>query len=296
MRIHLALSLFFTLAVPALAEPQDSSAIVVQGSRDRDKQIGDFIKDLTPAPVRGQLSRFETSVCPVATGLPARQNSLVTDRMRQVAQAADIPVGKPGCRPNVILIVTNDKSALLKHMAQHRPDYFPESWSGWHIRDVARDPAPVAAWQLEGQMWVDGRSSSQGSAASSSQSSGDFLSSSPKLTEMASRLRPLGRHAFFASVVVVQASALAGLTTTQLADYAAMRALVRTDPKSLRRSALDTILSVIDAPMGSAIPLTLTAWDLSFLKAFYASSKESYAEYQRAEMRRAMRRELDQNQ
>jgi hypothetical protein len=59
---------------------------------------------------------------------------------------------------------------------------------------------------------------------------------------------------------------------------------------------LDTILSVIDAPMGSAIPLTLTAWDLSFLKAFYASSKESYAEYQRAEMRRAMRRELDRNQ
>ena len=83
---------------------------------------------------------------------------------------------------------------------------------------------------------------------------------------------------------------------TVLADYVAMRALVRTDPKRLRTSSADTILSVIEAPMGSAVPLTLTAWDLSFLRAFYASGKNNYAEYQRSEMQRLMKRELDQAQ
>ena len=44
------------------------------------------------------------------------------------------------------------------------------------------------------------------------------------------------------SVVVVQASALDGLTTTQLADYAAMRAFVRTDPAKLRSAATDRLV------------------------------------------------------
>ena len=96
--------------------------------------------------------------------------------------------------------------------------------------------------------------------------------------------------------MVVQANALDGLTTTQLADYAAMRAFVRTDPKNLRSSSSDTILSIIDAPMGTAVPLTLTPWDLSFLRAFYASGNNSYAEYQRSEMQRLMKRELDKTQ
>jgi len=71
---------------------------------------------------------------------------------------------------------------------------------------------------------------------------------------------------------------------------------VRTDPKQLHAAASDTILGVLDAPMGSAVPLTLTAWDLSFLKALYASNKNSYAEYQRSEMQALMRRELDKAQ
>ena len=114
--------------------------------------------------------------------------------------------------------------------------------------------------------------------------------------EPLTRLKPAARRAFQTSIVVVQADALDGLTTTQLADYAAMRAFVRTDPKRLRSSASDTILGVIDAPMGSAVPLTLTPWDLSFLKAFYASGSNSYAEYQRSEMQRLMKRELDKVQ
>lgn len=90
--------------------------------------------------------------------------------------------------------------------------------------------------------------------------------------------------------------ALAGLTLVQLANYAAMRAFARTDPARLAQSAAPTILHVLDAPIGSAVPVTLTQWDLSFLRALYASSANNYATRQRSEMRRLVRDDLERAQ
>jgi hypothetical protein len=46
---------------PAVAAPPPApeSPIVVQGIHDRDKKISRFIKELTPAPVHGQIGRFD---------------------------------------------------------------------------------------------------------------------------------------------------------------------------------------------------------------------------------------------
>lgn len=283
------------LVAPAGAQPvqpaPEASPIVVQGVHDRDKQIRNFIRDLTPAPVHGQLSRFDSPICPAVAGLSTAQASAIAERMRRVAAAVGIRVDKPSCAPNVILIVTDDKAALLKKLEVKRPEYFPPDWSSIDVHELEHDPSPVAAWQFEGTFWADGRPLSDNVVASAIS-----IDELQKTIEPSTRLRPAARHDFLTSVVLVQRQALNGLTTTQLADYVAMRALVRTDPKRLRTSSADTILSVIEAPMGSAVPLTLTAWDLSFLRAFYSSGKNNYAEYQRSEMQRLMKRELDQAQ
>lgn len=268
-----------------------SSEIIVRGTRDQRSQIKTFVKALTPASARGQLSRFETNVCPVVVGLPDRQNAYIAGRMRRVAEAAGIPVGKPDCDPNAIVIVTNDKPAFLKLLEKERPDYFPASWSRRHLRAIQRDSSPVAAWQTEGMRWADGRIMSQSVFETSSGSS--VLAAYPKMTEPVSRMKPLGRRDLQTAVLVVQADALAGLTLAQLADYAAMRSFVRIDPKQARDLNQNTILNVIDTPMGMAVPLTLTAWDLTFLKAFYASGKNNYVHYQRSEIERLMTRSLD---
>jgi hypothetical protein len=108
----------------------------------------------------------------------------------------------------------------------------------------------------------------------------------------ATRITPMARQEFSGAVVVVQADAIAGLTTTQLADYAAMRAFVRTDPSKLTASAANSILNVVTTPMGAPVPLTLTAWDMSFLKAYYASRLNNFAANQRSEMREKMSQDL----
>jgi len=82
------------LVAPAGAQPvqpaPEASPIVVQGVHDRDKQIRNFIRDLTPAPVHGQLSRFDSPICPAVAGLSTAQASAIAERMRRVAAAVGI--------------------------------------------------------------------------------------------------------------------------------------------------------------------------------------------------------------
>lgn len=286
-------SLVAAPAAPASITPPDS-AIVVEGSREREQQIRQFIKTLMPAPVRGQTSRFETAVCPAVVGLPQHQNGYIEQRMRRIADAAGIPVAGTGCTANAIVIVTNDKNAFLRRLEKERPEYFPVTWEGRQIHSL-QNASPVAAWQLEEMLRSDGTSVSQ-QITHSSVSLAELVAASQKSFEPDSRLKPAVRKRFVSSILVVQADALAGLTTMQLADYAAMRTLVRTDPDQTRDTVPNTILNVIEAPMGTPVPITLTAWDMSFLKAFYASGKNNYVESQRSQMQRQMRQNLDMAQ
>lgn len=292
--------------VPVSPPANDSMPIVVQGDRDREQKIEHFIKVLTPAPIRGQLSRFESAVCPTVRGIAEQQARQVEDRIRQVAKAVGVQVAKPGCITNLAVFVTDDKPGTLHQLARH-PGMFPEDWDAGQIRRFERDASPVAAWQTDREVWQDGIGvsgrdasapetkmsvpSGGGAGGKGGSQQGHTLTASHAV---ATRLKPSARPTFAKAVMVVRLDALAGLTPIQLADYAVMRTFVRSDPEKLTQAqATDSILGMFDVPMGSAVPQSLTAWDLSFLKSFYSSTTNMYAEYQRAQMRELMRRELD---
>lgn len=262
--------------------PADDSEILVSGIRDVEREIGEFVGALTEAPVRGQLSRFETrSVCPLAVGVSGAQKEAVQSRMRRVAEAAGIRVGGAGCIANVVVIVTGDKRAFIEALARRYPHYFGEM-PDREIRGLARAPGRAAAWQVPGPpLDADG--------AEMSDTSDVYLN---RTVRPPSRITAGARPHFAAAVVVVERGALAGLTTTQLADYAAMRAFARTDPSRLADSAAPTILKILDAPMGSEVPITMTQWDLGFLRALYAAPDNLYAPNQRSAIRRRLEDEL----
>jgi hypothetical protein len=71
-----------------------------------------------------------------------------------------------------------------------------------------------------------------------------------------------------------------------------MRALARTDPGRLPASAPPTILRVLDAAAESEVPLSLTRWDLGFLRGLYASRANLNATAQRGEIVRAVDAEV----
>ena len=285
---------FAPVAVRAQAPAPDNSNIVVEGVKDRAKKISNFVKDLTPSDLSyNQLSRWEVPVCPAAFGLAPQQSAFVVDRMRSVGKAAGVPLAGPRCDPNVLVIVTTNKGALLAALEKRHPDYFPGDWTGGKIRQLEQDPYPVAAWRFEGLLSTDGLRLADSTSVFDPVDPAGLVAATAPTTAPASRLRPPGRRDVLTSILIVQSNALTGLTTTQFADYAAMRAFVGSDPRKVRASSSDTILKVLDAPLGTAVPMSLTSFDLSFLKAFYASRMESYAGVQRSDIAWRMNRDLN---
>lgn len=245
MRLRLSLFLAsLALAVPAAAQP----------------------------PATGQVpTRFTLPVCPGVFGLAPQQAAYVTNRMRQVAAAAAIPLAPMPCSPNAIVIVTANKGALIRGLEQHHSDYFPYEWNAREVRALEVDPYPAAAWQFEGLITPDGLRVADTTIPSllDPVSPAALVEATAPTTAPATRLRPGLRHDVMTSVLVVQANALSGLTTMQFADYAAMRTFARTDPRSTALPASDTILKVLDAPMGAEVPMSITAEDLNFLRGYY---------------------------
>src|SRR4051794_19996186 len=108
MLMAIAFALAMQAATPAPAPAQPGPDIVVQGTRDVERRISSFIRALTDVPLSGEISRFDWAVCPAVAGLSDRQNDTAAERMRAVADAAGIPVGKANCKPNVLVVVTTD--------------------------------------------------------------------------------------------------------------------------------------------------------------------------------------------
>jgi len=288
MRTPFIIPLIAALAAPALAQPaqkpseSEGQEIVVQGNRISQQQVDSFVNALTDVRVFGQISRFDWAVCPKALGLSDRQNAAVEARMRAVAKAADIPVGDIGCKANVLVAVAKDKDALIRSIETKNPGYFDAVPVRERLQ-LKRGGAPAAAWHLEGKLDADGVEVPRDVVT------GQYI---VERTDMPSRISTTTRPHFLSAVVVVDLDSLSGLTVTQLADYAAMRTFATVDPSRLDASEAPTILNILEAPMDSAVPITLTAWDLAYLKALYSSEANRFAGQQRHEISKQMAKDL----
>ncbi|HEX5257625.1 MAG TPA: hypothetical protein VFW35_02455 [Sphingomicrobium sp.] len=279
----------FAAALSALAPPGDpqpeppaDQAIVVTGQKNMQKAVDDFVRSLTPGDVHGELSRFEHEVCPAVFGLAEPQAQAVEDRIRLVAKSVGIVVASGRCAPNVLLLVTSDKTAFLRELQRHSADDFGLSDRQFH--DLEQQPGPAVAWQVQGpEMTADGvdltEDTTQGVVVN-------------RTVDPSSRITQPVHPQFKASAVVVERKALVGLTTTQLADYTAIRALTGADPARLGNSSAATILHVLEVPIGGEAPVTMTKWDYDFLLGFYNAQRDLRAGAQRSAISRGMATKL----
>jgi hypothetical protein len=259
----------------------EQAPIVVEG-RNPDLAIRDMVDSLPPAPPNGHIARFEHTACPAVWGILSAQTLAMAARMRAVGVAAGVPMGRANCRPNVLVLIAPDKRQLIEQLARRFPTYLGEL-SRREIARLAQSPGPTALWHMNDMVDADGR------AVIAASDSIPVV----RTTRGASRLADLAHPEFIGSILVVETRAIVNLTTTQLADYAAMRTFTGADPARLPDRGLSTILTVVDAPLGSEVPITLTSWDLAFLQSLYASDASVYASGQRGEIRAGMRRTLE---
>jgi len=283
MLVQVLLAFALQSAAASAAPGEPPSEIVVQGTRVGKMQIRDFVKAVTEVPFDGQVGRFVKAACPSSMGLTPAQNARVAERMREVAAAAGIRLAPAPCTPNVFVVVTADKKAAIEAIDGQFPVYFGDM-SSKQVKALASSPEPAVAWQVRGLSSADGEQLEKPAGSTTYRLQGTFNPS---------RIRAVTKPTFDASVVVVDVKAAAGLTTTELADYAVMRTFAATDPDRVLRTGAPTILGVLGQPDDKPLPLTLAYWDLGLLRALYSTDNAYYARYQRGEMEEVVKEELE---
>lgn len=290
--------MFFRIAVvaglvasmPALAQtaPQTPAAqgdIVVLGKSrgETDRQARDFVESIIPrSPSDQHLLRFEIDkVCPLVMGLTPSLDAAVTERLRHVAAAASVPLDTPDCRrASAMVLFADDIKPTIAMMEKRFVGLFLDEY-GMPIHFAKK--GPVVVWHLAQRV------SQNGEVLGQDENGGTLTNQTAR---PGSRIESGSHPAFTTTIVLIDRHSVEGLTVTQVADYAAMRAFADTRPPS-PDGAGDrpaTILSAIEAPMGSAVPESLTKWDLGFLRGLYATSVNVRPQFQRGEVADAIAR------
>ncbi|HUQ13290.1 MAG TPA: hypothetical protein VM055_03345 [Novosphingobium sp.] len=242
---------------------QDSGAIVVEGDRQREAEIvRDLAHDLTrPPPVDKPVPKFMEPVCLGAFGIEAGYGAALVDRIADNAREVGAPVGKPGCRPNVIVAFVEDGDRAIRALKKARPGVFGDL-TDYQIKQAMNEDGPVRVWTP-----VETRDSFGRSMALST----DEEYTTNKLISGSHIAVPV-QAAMTAAVVLISRRVVPGKTIRQLADYATMRALAATRPTGEGAgSGPRTILALFDA--GDAAADGLTGFDRAYLKALYTSSR-----------------------
>jgi len=258
--------------------------IIVEGELNRDAAIRNYVEALAVASPGEKIARFEKAICPRSLGLSDSMNREVEERIRRVANAAGISVGSEGCAGNVLLFVAKDKARFIRTLQRDRPMLFGLMTDA-EVRALAEQPGDAVAWQMFDQRGPDGRTLNNAGARSEAPSTLTGVTSS--------RLLPQTRTDLDVTIVVLQPEAFTGATITQLADYVAMRTLLQTRPSGYGSAAVPTILSLLDDKrLQRPAPMSVTAYDLAYLKALYGMSNSLQAVPQRAELMSRMKQNL----
>lgn len=275
--------------VPAAQAGQDGAAesvqedsVVVTGRRDAPPPEATFVEALAVPSANRQLARVEKPVCPAALGLSGADAEALTRRIRRIARAAGAQVADARCRANLVVLVVANRARAIEHWRRQRPDFFA-GMTQREIDALAGGSGPVVAWQVVEMKGPGGRQVGR------VDSMYDY-SIVPEAIPY--RLGRQVQFEFSGSFLLVEAAAIGDASITQLADYAAMRTLARTDPAAAMAQPLPTILAMFERP-GEPVPLSVTEWDLRFLRALYSARIADNAAAQQRDMARSVRRQAE---
>jgi hypothetical protein len=249
MKRFAAVAVFALLSIgPAAAqEAAPADDIVVVGQRT-EEAVRAFVGEMS-APSRGadQLARWDRRICPGVAGLRSRYAQFLIDRLSYRALEVGLDIGEPGCRPNILIVVSRDPDAVARNLFDsHRSalGYFDGRGVGTRGRDALRETflnsdTPVRWWHVSDTTSVSGapiqeRLSRPCKDRPAHNDVMEIMACYPVnlVGGGASRLRATTRQDFGAVFVIVDANRLPeiGNDFNALADYLAMVSLAQLDP------------------------------------------------------------------
>ena len=313
MRASLAFALtalaVATAVAPAAAQqpPRGDGEIVVLGVRPTRDAVRDFVGQIAAAPrAQNQLSRWDRRICPGVAGLRRRYAQFLIDRMAQRALQVGLDTGEPGCRANILIVVSPDPDAVARDLYQNHRNalgYFDQPRRSTRGRTALRETflnsdAPVRWWHVNHAMSASGEEvwdSGTGAGCHGRRPDEFALMRCWDVNWMgggASRLRSATRQDFGAAFIIVDARRLEAIDFDwgALADYVAMVALAQLDPEA-ETARYPTILNLFAE---RSTVRALTDWDVAYLSGLYRAEPDAATvAYHEGEIARRMNGDLN---
>jgi len=304
----LTVSILAALAQTPPGAPQEDVTVTATKSRE---VLDKFAKAFTaPTKLTGKIARWETAICPAATGQKPAFTAFITARVKAIAVAVGAPVSAlESCTPNIQIIFTTAPQELLDQVRKDDPDYLGYAETSALREKLATVSRPIQAWyetatiDLDGNRRVDS-ARRMGTGIAMSNFTGFAMPSSsgvnrdPIYLPDATYARVTGNHindgtrsGFNHIVIVVDTKKLAGHDFVPLADYIAMLALTQL-------SSLDTcqqLPSVVNilAPDCDGKVGGITAVDLAYLNGLYRMASDKSLLFQQNDIADRMKVALD---
>jgi hypothetical protein len=254
--------------------PVQLEDVVVTGS-SLDSLIRSFVNEVAAPNRRRGIARWDDRICVGVANLRPEPAQYIIDRVSTVAEDLGVIPGEPGCRPNLIIIASDDPDALARTLTEERRRAFRMGGSGMDrggdaLEDFVNSEAPVRWWQVS--MPADSETGQRatripGECRDACLDTQDYA---PLVfTSAASRLSTQIVDYIFRTVVILDIDQVSEVSGQQLADYLAMVSLAQIDPDAdTRRYA--SILNVFERPDTAS---GLTDWDQAYLRGLYGAER-----------------------
>ena len=277
MKLAFVITAFAVLsASPAMAQSNNNNdEIVVTGQRLQ-TVLREFVGELTAAPQHhgeNQLGRWNHRICPAVLGLTsAAEEQIIADQIALRAHQVGLDAQGPGCRANLVVLITPDADRLAEAIVRNMNDWVqPRATHTLNTLVHAELAAFLSAdgavrwWHVLQTVGADG-------AAISGQSFGN----AGAIPGAVSSFAPPGllratRQDFRSVIVIVDSRQAGGYGLNSIGDYVAMVSLAQLRPGA-DTSTYPTILNLFSSPTA---PRALTDWDLAYLDGLYHAQRNA---------------------
>jgi hypothetical protein len=272
---------FAQQVTPITLGPQDPGVtelgeIVVEAS-PVEQTARAFVASVGAPPPGRDLAAWRTSICVGAAGIRGEPAQYLVDRVSDWGPSLGLRIGEPGCRPDVIIVVSDNADDAARELVNARPREFRTGVSGsdrgaaaleafqnsgepirwWHVSLPVDEDTGDPVGRLPGETPPDltrremVRPLDLGSAG---------------MSVMASRLSDQTRDDLQQVVIIVDVAAFERAGLSQIADYVSMVSLAQIDPET--SPPVGSILHLFEP--GTIPEDSLSRWDRAFLRALYS--------------------------
>jgi hypothetical protein len=247
----------------------------------------------TPSTVIHQIMRWRTGICPVAHGLSPAFNSFVQARILAVAATVAAPhQATEQCNHNVEILFTSEPQQVLDELVKKNHGHVLGFHYAQQTKKLATFRGPIQGWYVTSTRGDNGQEAIDEAVTLPVRKPGDGELVPPvPAGRLGTRLFTGQLAAIVSAIVVVDSSKVSGHAIGPISDYLAMMILSQAQSPDTC-GALPSIIDLMASNCSRGEPTQLTAGDIAFLRALYATDLRENLSLATGDIQNAMMREF----